>query len=424
MSNQENRGIPSAAKVAQLGHSIATILNGAITGGLKGAAIAAVKSFLPQILKLVAFVTIMGILLPFFLFLSLVGTNFQFPSVSDPDVERMTNQAVYVGKLYDQFSTFTRQEADAIIERLSVGYDDVVVTENLGNTNNYWLIAISSVLHEQDLYRISEQSVRQLVKNNLEYNYHVEVYYDSDDEDESDPKYRIYIDIWDIGPEALMGKLRFDTFKTEWSKFLYGNLLETQLIDPGRPGYDGDLPGIDYGDLSFSDGGREVVYYNQMDSRWCNELYGKTQTIGYGGCGPTAMAIVVSTLTDTKINPKEMSDWAYEHGYCCEGNGSYRTLIPEGATAYGLSVEGAGRGDAQKIIDALAAGKLVVAIMGPGHFTTSGHFIVLRGVTSEGKLLIADPVSYNKSQKEWDSSIVFKEASRSNAAGGPFWIIN
>ena len=299
----------------------------------------------------------------------------------------------------------------------------MVVNEDFGNTNNYWLISISSVLHEQDLYRINESTVRQLVRDNIEYSYWVEVYYDSDDEDESTPCYRIHIDIWDIGQDALMQKQRFDTFKTEWARFLYGNLSDSQLIDPSNPGYTGDLPGVDYGDIVFTDGGREVVYYNQMDSRWCDELYGKSQTIGYGGCGPTAMSIVISTLTGAAIDPKEMADWAAENGYCCEGNGSYHSLIPGAAAEYSLSVEGAGRGDAQKLVDALAGGKLVVAIMGPGHFTTSGHFIVLRGVTGDGKFLVADPVSYGKSQQEWDAEIVLDEARKNAAAGGPFWII-
>lgn len=64
-----------------------------------------------------------------------------------------------------------------------------------------------------------------------------------------------------------------------------------------------------------------------------------------------------------------------------------------------------------------------VANMGPGHFTTSGHFIVLRGVTEEGQFLVTDPISYGKSQQEWDSKIVFNEARNNAAAGGPFWII-
>ena len=61
--------------------------------------------------------------------------------------------------------------------------------------------------------------------------------------------------------------------------------------------------------------------------------------------------------------------------------------------------------------------------MGKGHFTGSGHFMVLRGVTKSGKILVADPASYERSQKSWDMSIILNEVSRYSSAGGPFWII-
>lgn len=61
--------------------------------------------------------------------------------------------------------------------------------------------------------------------------------------------------------------------------------------------------------------------------------------------------------------------------------------------------------------------------MAKGHFTSSGHFIVLRGVTANKKILVADPVSRNRSEKEWDLSIVLNEARQGAGAGGPFWII-
>ena len=70
----------------------------------------------------------------------------------------------------------------------------------------------------------------------------------------------------------------------------------------------------------------------------------------------------------------------------------------------------------------LADGKLVVAIMSKGHFTSGGHFIVLRGV-QDGKILVADPASYRRSGQLWDLSIILNEASRRAGAGGPFWII-
>ena len=73
-------------------------------------------------------------------------------------------------------------------------------------------------------------------------------------------------------------------------------------------------------------------------------------------------------------------------------------------------------------MDALSEGKLVVALMTKGHFTSSGLFIVLQGVENE-QILVADPASTTRSQKAWDLSIILNEASKSAAAGGPFWII-
>ena len=84
---------------------------------------------------------------------------------------------------------------------------------------------------------------------------------------------------------------------------------------------------------------------------------------------------------------------------------------------------GCSASEPQRIVDALAGGKLVVALMSKGHFTSSGHFIVLRGVTSDKKILVADPSSYKRSEKAWDFSIILNEASKSAGAGGPFWII-
>ena len=79
--------------------------------------------------------------------------------------------------------------------------------------------------------------------------------------------------------------------------------------------------------------------------------------------------------------------------------------------------------DPQAVVDALASGKLIVALMSKGHFTSSGHFMVLRGVTSEGKILVADPASKKRSEQEWDISIILDEARKGAAAGGPLWAI-
>ena len=195
--------------------------------------------------------------------------------------------------------------------------------------------------------------------------------------------------------------------------FLGDGLLQT----PG--GACESIPSL--GNIRFTDGATPVVYYNQRDERYANAPYG-TDNIGEYGCGPTCMAMVVSSLTGRTVDPIEMARWAYDNDYWINGGGSYHALIPGAAAHWGLPVSGCTASEPQRIVDALAGGKLVVAIMGAGHFTDSGHFIVLRGV-QDGKILVADPYSVNYSNRLWDLSPIVGEASRNAAAGGPFWII-
>ena len=62
--------------------------------------------------------------------------------------------------------------------------------------------------------------------------------------------------------------------------------------------------------------------------------------------------------------------------------------------------------------------------MGPGKFTSGGHFIVLRGITEDGKILVADPGSQKRSNQKWDLSLILSQAKENAQAGGPFWIIS
>lgn len=211
-----------------------------------------------------------------------------------------------------------------------------------------------------------------------------------------------------------------DEQKTLASDYAYNlSLFLGDGMFQGLPSDFTTLPTL--GDIRFTDGLTEVVYFNQLDEAYADKPYG-TDHIGGYGCGPTAMAIVVSSMTDETKDPIQMAKWAYDNGYWCKGSGSYHALIPGAAKAWSLPVEGCTASEPQRILDALSEGKLVVAIMTKGHFTSSGHFIVLRGV-KDGKILVADPASYKRSQQEWDLSIILNEASKRAAAGGPFWII-
>lgn len=168
-------------------------------------------------------------------------------------------------------------------------------------------------------------------------------------------------------------------------------------------------------------GGVHVSYYSQKDSRWANLNFGGS-TIAKSGCGPTSMSICISTLLKKTVTPVTTCKWAAIHGYYVKGSGWSHTVIPALAKHYGLNCEGIGD-DKQKLIRALKEKQLVVAIMKKGHFTQTGHYIVLRGMTKNGKILVAD-CGDRKRNGAWNFDTIYEEARSEAGAGGPFWIIS
>lgn len=153
----------------------------------------------------------------------------------------------------------------------------------------------------------------------------------------------------------------------------------------------------------------KIPLFLQTDNRWRNFPYGKTGTIGSSGCGPTSLSMVIVGLTgDTSVNPKIVADWSYANGYCVEGVGSSWGLFPNGAEHWGINCEEL-TVSANKIAENLKLGKPVITSMAPGHFTSQGHFIVLYGITENGKILLNDPNSTSRSKQEWDMSIIISE---------------
>ena len=166
-----------------------------------------------------------------------------------------------------------------------------------------------------------------------------------------------------------------------------------------------------------------VVYFSQVDPQWANQPYG-TDDIGHYGCGPTSMAMVVSSLTDEIVDPAQMAAIAAKKGYCAKRQGSYLSIVNGISQAYGLPSSGIDELSVDAVYDALLSGNMIVALVGPGHFTSSGHFIVLRGVTLTGEILVADPVSVDRSLMAWDPQIILDELSASRSNEAPLWVIS
>lgn len=180
------------------------------------------------------------------------------------------------------------------------------------------------------------------------------------------------------------------------------------------------------GTILSHEGLRDIIYYNQTDPRWAEKEYGEKDTIREYGCGPTSLAIVISTLTDYRLDPEQMCAWAYEKGYWFPKQGSKHYMIPEACTAFGLQVTGYANepGVAEKLKDALSHNSMVIALMGKGTFTKSGHFIVFYGLDEEGKVYVADPQSEENTNQTWEITRLVNEAKSWAGGGGPFWVID
>ena len=147
----------------------------------------------------------------------------------------------------------------------------------------------------------------------------------------------------------------------------------------------------------------EVPHFLQWDQRWGYAGYGGWRVedrIGLSGCGPTALSMVTVALTgNLEWNPKAVADFSAANGHYSPGSGTSWSLMTEGCEAMGLTCEEIPlhKGSMTATLD---QGKLMIASVGPGDFTETGHFIVLCGWDGEA-FEIRDPNSRANTEKAW-----------------------
>lgn len=394
--------------------SAARIAQSAMNGGLHGAAVATAVEAGKRLVKpvLAASAVLFGIPL---LFLTGIPCNlFDAPSVKSADIQEMTAQAQNLNASWKRQRSLEQQAVDLFVSLLPKNIGFLSIETQLGNTNDYWQVAITSVLNEQNVALLNEDKIVQTMKDKMQY--------------KLEPKYKdgklvgYILVIYDMTPDELMDKLGFADQQRNWAGLIADTISDSDYSAP--VGSTDNSADADLSDIVFTGRGnsKDVVYFSQYDSRWGSKMYGKTNTIAGAGCGPSSLAICISTLTNKTVTPPEVCEWSVKTGHRCEGSGSYHSLIPDGAAHWGVPCRGIGQSKKQ-LVQALQDGKLVIAIMSRGHFTRGGHFIVLRGITSQGKILVADCASYERSQKEWDINIFLNECNKGAAAGGPFWVL-
>lgn len=137
----------------------------------------------------------------------------------------------------------------------------------------------------------------------------------------------------------------------------------------------------------------------QWDERWGYRSYNEN-LMGLSGCGPTCLSMAAICITgDAAMDPWAMAQFAEENGYNVIGQGTAWSLFTDGAQALGLDSTPIEM-DEQRVMDNLAVGNPIVCVVGPGDFTTEGHFILLAG-TEDGLIRVNDPNSRKNSEQLW-----------------------
>ena len=82
--------------------------------------------------------------------------------------------------------------------------------------------------------------------------------------------------------------------------------------------------------------------------------------------------------------------------------------MTDGAAKLGLASEEL-PADESSVLSALSQGRPVICSVGPGDFTTTGHFIVRAGLDGSGGVSVHDPNSEERSHQAWDVGRILSE---------------
>lgn len=167
---------------------------------------------------------------------------------------------------------------------------------------------------------------------------------------------------------------------------------------------------------SYPANGMQIPHYLQTD--YGNIPYGGG-SIASSGCGPTSFAMIASYLTDTTVTPADAVAWC-GNSYYMPGVGTYWSYFQAAANHFGCGSV-TQTSDANQVLQALSEGHPVISSQRAGLFTSGGHFIVLRGVTADSKVLVNDPndnSSKNYINREFDMM------SEVHATSNAYWIFD
>ena len=230
-----------------------------------------------------------------------------------------------------------------------------------------------------------------------------------------------------------------ETLKTAKTIEVASNAVLLKFERPANQGNAVKLKRVQYGQVYYNkfaakqaaEGGpkmnKKPVSFLQTDKRWASKPYrvkGENSTIRDSGCGPTAAAMLLSTLTGKNITPEDTCKWSVDHGYKALGNGTYYAYFAPQFAAYGIKCWQLNWVNAyhnpkatsfDETVKYLKQGYYAIALMKKGTWTGGGHFVVLWW--ADGKVRINDPASTRDNRVNGNLATFKNEAAY-------FWIVD
>ena len=355
----------TAAKVvegtAKAGKITAAAANGAALGGPYGAAasvaIAAArhgKKILLALLAILAIPLLFLVMLPTLIFGGTAQTTGDTTILNDQTAitENMNEIAFAVSDLLGSGIADAEQRIAVDFAASSADQYEIVnpyENEHINNVNLF--ISQYCAYRDADIAAISLENTKQLLRSGIgelyDYSYEdemreVEETVLNEDGEEVTELREVTVRVYTLTyrGEAYFADSIFhltaeqktlaQNFAENLSLFLGDGLF--QNLSSSESGF--TIPAL--GDIRYTDGSTEVVYYNQLDERYANKPYG-TDNIGGYGCGPTAMAMVVSSLTDDLVDPVEMAKWSYDQRLLVQWKRFVSRAHPGGCRSVGSS---------------------------------------------------------------------------------------